>query len=244
MKQYIFLLFTTILFLFGCQDKEGPVGPSLSGDIIGRVQVNDSTGNVGNLSGVLVQLEGTNYLTYSDSSGVWKLTGVKTGTYIISCTKQGYSTAKNTSFQFVGGNQPANGGFFTLYQLPSRFVKTLSTPKVNQNVISIKGTLSTVLSGYSTQFVLTYAGFDSSASLLPAKFIIWTHNFVQATDTFTVSFDINTLKSLGAKSGSKLYFVSFAAVNTYAGYYDIVKQEFIFTGLSLTPSNIVSIVVP
>jgi Carboxypeptidase regulatory-like domain len=244
MNKNIFVFLIISVVLSACQGKEGPVGPSLTGDVVGTVKVIDTAGNNANLNGVLIQLEGTQYSAYSDSTGLWRLVGVKTGTYVLSCSRQGFSTAKNTSFQVVGGPQPADASYFYLYQIPSTYVKLLDPPQLNQHVLTLTGRLSSIPGPNYSHAIFVFVGIDSSATSLPIKYLTAASQYFAPADTFNIQLNFDYFGTVGLKRGSKLYFVAYTSANTYAGYWDVATQKFVYSGLCSTPSNIVSLIVP
>ena len=252
MKIHSIALLIMTIILFGCEGPAGtngpagPMGPAgsvLTGDIVGRVYIYNSLDEPTEFGGALIKIEGTTYSTISDSTGKWKLKGVKSGTYVISCSKVGFSIDKNVGFQLVGGDTPASGGFFELYKLPTRYVSSLEIPQPYQNGVSIVGTLSSPLNVNEAQMVFTFVGYDSIPSILAYNYITYSFNVAMSTPTFNIVFNSSIFINAKIKSGTKLYFVSHTVANTYAGYPDF-DAGFVLTGLCEQPSNVVSYIVP
>ena len=152
--------------------------------------------------------------------------------------------SKNTSFQFIGGIEPTDASYFYLYQIPSIYVKALKAPLLNQDILTISGSLSSIPGPNYSQAIVIFAGPDSNATSLANKHLsVYSQNFA-ATDTFSTQLYFGFFKTAGMTSGSKLYFVGYTAANTYSGYKDVATQQFIYSGLCSKPSNIVSLVVP
>jgi len=108
----------------------------------------------------------------------------------------------------------------------------------------ISGTLSSIPGPNYSHAIITFIGIDSNASTLQIKRLAVGTQYFQQTDTFSFQFNFDYFKTVGVKSGSKLYFVGYTSANTYAGYQDVATQQFVYSGLCSTPSNIVGFIVP
>lgn len=241
----IIMLFTMSIGCEGPAGPAGPIGPAgslLSGDILGRILIYDSLNVATDNSGALIKIDGTTHSTLSDSTGKWKFKGVKSGTYVITCSKPGFSTDKNISFQFVGGDTPAFGGTFELYKLPTIYVSSLEMPQPYQRGINIVGTLSSQLNPNKVQQVFLFYGYDSLPAILAYNYISFRFDIVSA-QSFNVYFDSSFFRNANIKSGTKIYFVAHTIASTYAGYYNF-DAAFVYTSLCEKPSNVVSYIVP
>ena len=242
MDKSILLATMVVCFFLGSQNKSDPVSPLMSGDIIGWVEL-DSVYSVSASKsvfpgGVLIQLEGTSYSAYSDSAGFWKISGVEIGTYNISASKPGFSTALIQSHPFVGGMEPDFAGYSVLYSIPSVYVKSIDSVRMNSTYLSVFGRLSsTVIS----QSVVIFLGTDSNLVHLQSNYLTFDENNTY-TDSFWGGFDLDVLKTQGVNSGSKVYLVAYTL--NRGAYRDVTTQRTMFTALCSTPSEIVSCVIP
>src|ERR1043165_9958033 len=106
----IFLLFLLLLVAAGCSDSNNATtettggGVGSSGDFLGNLRLYDHRGRpMVDRSGAKVQLEGTSFSAITDKNGDWVIHNVPTRTYAISFSKENFSTRRNPSYTFVGG---------------------------------------------------------------------------------------------------------------------------------------------
>jgi hypothetical protein len=94
----------------GATGASGTPGPSLTGSITGHIVLYDEYGGqqFGNESAakVYVYVDGTTTavdLVNADSAGVYTISNVQTGTYIMTFTCPGYGLMQRNAFGFTGG---------------------------------------------------------------------------------------------------------------------------------------------
>ncbi len=97
MKLCLFAILMVAVSFYGCS--EDPVASNSNnsglGTLVGKVYIYDAFANwVPNQTGVTVTLEGTSYTTTSDSTGIWTITNIPSGTYVVVYSKSGYVSKK------------------------------------------------------------------------------------------------------------------------------------------------------
>ncbi|MDP4231264.1 MAG: carboxypeptidase-like regulatory domain-containing protein [Bacteroidota bacterium] len=104
MKILLVLPLVLLAFALGCNKTTTIVAPEVVGDLKGTVYLSDAHGgDVQDKSGVYVLAEGTSISAVSDTGGNWILHDLPSRTYVLSFSKAGYGTMKNTSFSFLAG---------------------------------------------------------------------------------------------------------------------------------------------
>ena len=132
-----FTILGMLLFIVaGCMESrvnstEDLPGSQFRGSV--RLQAEDNSFEI-NKNLVLVRLEGTGFETLTDTAGKWTLNLVPQGTYTISYSKPGYSTAKRFSVR-CDGKFPVIVKPMTLAQLPSYSVDVIETTVLNDSLI-------------------------------------------------------------------------------------------------------------
>lgn len=228
----------------GATGATGPAGPSLSGQAIGFVTyIYDVNGlSLADKSGVTVSVDGTNISTTTDASGRYVLP-LTTGTYNITYSKPSYAISKYIGYQFVGGDNPTvcYGGY--LSQIPSFTVsnlsKTTSTGTIDLTA-TISGTLPTGM-----RKVRFFVGTSPNVSSNPLNYLYTTDDYVLSTSTsMSTGISTSTLNGYGITKGQTIYIVAYADGYISTSYVDLNTNRQIYTALNLTPSSVISVVVP
>lgn len=250
LRATILFIFCTLI-LIGCDSEIAPYDLT-KGDIIGSVVIMDTLNqSVLNPAGVTVRIEGTNYVTISDSNGYWQLNDVPLGTYILDYERADAGRKKVFNVQHVG-----NG---TLY-LGSQ--KLLQRPRVAVDVVlrgfSAEGKAEFTVSISSG--ILIYAPNRALKAILylskddkidPMK-NVYEYKFIssysiQDTTGYSVILNKVALLNIGYKSGDKIFVLGTVSLvenfNDY-GYYDYFLRKFIYTGLGLNYSPVYSFILP
>jgi hypothetical protein len=238
--KYSIVLFAS-LSLLGCKGDPGPAGPTLSGDIVGKVNLyGENTLPLIDKSDVKVSIDENSYSTLSSSDGLWKLEGIPAGIHTLVFSKKGFYTEKNFGFQFVGGGTYYYGSQY-LVQIPSVTVKqlTLTGPDSNNN-IHFQVTLS------SADSIYTYVGiiFDKTPiSSSPTVTFLFTELLYIPADSITFSFATQfgdyVKGEYGLSTGSQLYARAYVMpngnyydnYNPSTGKYELYDQEITFSNL-------------
>jgi len=254
MKSVLFTIFLAGLaaFIVSCKGNDGaqgPAGPTLTGSLSGYVYLVDQNDNLlTNRSGVTVSIGGTNLSTTSDSTGKWTLNNVSTGVYQITFSKSGYDSFILPTNQFVGGGSVNIADIYLVqrqtFGVTTSTIKDSSISVYNGTVLWMTDSLSSPV--YTTgKRVFIFVGTSPSVSSDPA-----TYQYAVAVNPNAVAkaitrlFSSQELVSAGFPSGSTVYFVSYGTSEYYSSYRDTATGHTFYTGLSYTPSNVVSAVVP
>jgi len=110
MMAKIFFLLALVFGIAGCSDNNtssanGNSGAA-TGDLYGSVILTDYRGRyIADKSGVLVQFEGTAHSAITDANGKWAIHDLPTRTYIISFSKTGFTTWRDSSYSYIGGGK-------------------------------------------------------------------------------------------------------------------------------------------
>ena len=243
--QYIYIyLLVFMSMILGCKGEPGPVGPSgssLIGDIEGYAGLIHEYGVVySNHLGITVSLEGTNNSTETDSTGWWRLTGVKSGTYTIVFQKTGYFTQKIYGVQFVGG-----GVFYLtqiydtpiLYELPAFSIKSIKYEHT-QYYLTISGEITSSTRYGRYVFVL----FDSVRTIAKNNFMGWTNIYVQS-DSTNFSWSLENYY-LPFKSGQWIYIRSYPGNWGSNSGFDPITRKRITTNVGDPSTPLDSIYIP
>lgn len=225
----------------GKDGKDGVNAQSLTGEAIGFVNLYEIEGTlIKDRSGVTISVEGNTNSTTSDSNGRFVLSNLKTGTYNLVFSKQGFGTGKYIGFQFVAGGGGQTLTSAILSKIPS-FNVTGLTAKITSGIITLTGSLSGTLPTGS-KYVMIFAGTTSNVSSTPANYLYYQQISIEGTST-TLS---TTLYTTLFSKGQTIYVNAYASpINYYAGWYiDLITGRYNWPSLGTTSSNIVSVVVP
>jgi len=226
-------LVSGLLSMMGCKGEEGPAGPSLSGAIMGNVVLADSLGNPkSNHSGASVWIEGATDTVMTDSTGYWRLTGVRTGIYTIVMRKAGYGHMKLPSTQFVGGGN-LYVGKVSLVAGPSYVLQGVgavigvATPSLTVN--GSTATHSTV-----TRSVVIYIGHEPVDPYRPVTYIDTLRAIILNTNDI---FNSRTILTRNAPwnfaEGDTAFILVYPVSPGYRGYIDPESGRQVFsTGIS------------
>lgn len=200
-------------------------------------------------SGILVQCEGTSFSAITDSNGFWEINNLPTSTYSISFSKAGYSTFKNTSFQFIGGGIQQYKFSVILFQ-PITFSYTLDAltrPTLTNKSWYIFGHTSDNAPdsvNINILYILSHSPtieIEEAASSASA----FTDYLNTKLSTHDTSFSLKTPIQSGLdqfRYGDTVYVRAFPYLYTQS-YYDVVSKKSIITGYG-PGSNVLSAIVP
>ena len=243
--KYSIILFVS-LALLGCKGDPGPAGPTLSGDIVGNVDLYTQTGvPLVDKSNVQVSID-QNYATaLTSSDGFWKLSGIPAGIHTFTFSKTGFFTRKIFDMQFVGGGTYYWGSSY-LAIIPTVNVSQLTIigPDSN-NYIHIQGRLSSADSLYSYVGII----FDKTPiSSSPTVTFLFTEEIFIQPDSTSFSYDAQISDYVkgeyGLSTGSQLFARAYVmAYNSYYDNYNPSTRRYELYDQDITFSNLQSITI-
>lgn len=245
--KYSFLIAVIFFYLSGCMGDPGPAGPTLSGDIAGRIYLYTDNGlRLQDNSGVQVSIEGSIISTLSLSDGSWKLSGVPAGIYTIVFSKPGFIANKYFNIQFVGG------GTLSVYSNSLAQISTISvtqfklTKSNTNNSLNIQGKISSADS-LSRTIMILFSKVPISVSPTMSYLFSMSAWIQPDSTTFSQVFNIYDYMrtEYGLPSGTNLYAIAFAlprggyysSYNPLSDIYEVYNSGILF-------SNIESILIP
>jgi Carboxypeptidase regulatory-like domain len=240
-KSSLFFALVIVCLLAGCKHADNTVGPTANatGSLVVNIDLMQQDRTfAGNKSGVEVSLQGTSLSAVTDSSGYFRFTALKAGTYSIVFSKFGFGTTELKSYQFVPNDTFPPVVIETLFQIPSYYASELSAV-VLDSTVKIDGALSD--SGSYQKLAIIFVGKDSTiVDYDHSAFYIFAQ-VPSDSSQFYGSITAQTFHSFGLQSGSVAYLVA----RTYVGlatYTDSTGKE-IYTSFN---SNVTrtSVVVP
>jgi len=133
--------------------------------IAGSVKLYDDMKNLQPKDGMMVKIEGTTFVAYTDTAGIYQFEEVPYGTYNLSYEKDGYGTYKQIGFIHSndGDGKPAVVPAATLGKTSSTTVTDLSV-KINADTIRLTSTISPAGTSDSARNVRYFFGADTTVS--------------------------------------------------------------------------------
>jgi hypothetical protein len=229
-----------IFFFLSC--KTQPDGPEGTAMVKGQVNLLDAdSGYMPPYNAIQVSLEGTNYSTVTDDSGLFELDGIPQGTYDVRFSKAGYGDVRwiGTSIQ-GGGNSPIylneqsnnpSSRALTLYK-QSDLITTLTSASIKDSALPtnsgiyapyvwLEGQYSCSHSLSTNRYqIAVYFSHQSSVSAEPGHydwFECWGTGGWWPWNTATLSYNLpivlGDLQSVGFNSGDSVYVACYGAPN-------------------------------
>ncbi|HUI29020.1 MAG TPA: carboxypeptidase regulatory-like domain-containing protein [Candidatus Acidoferrales bacterium] len=240
-KSNLLIVLMIACLVAGCKRPDNAVGPTTgtTGSLVGNIDLMQQDRTfAGNGEGVQVSIQGTSLSTTTDTSGYFKFSDLKAGTYRIIFHKSGFGTAELESYQFVPNDTFSPVVFQILFQIPSYYASALRVV-VLDSTVTIHGCLSD--SGSYQKLALIFVGMDSTiADYNHSAFYIFAQ-IPSDSSQFYGSIATQTFHNFGLQSGS----VAYLAARTYVGlatYTDSTGKE-IYTSFNPNVTR-ASIVVP
>ena len=137
-----FILLLGLLWMHGCE-VEGPAGidgPWVTGTLQGTIDVTDEFGrDIEDKSGFTVKVENTSLSATTDQDGYWRIDSLQTGTYDISCSKQGFVTSRVVAYSFIGGGTATLGtNYPRIFPVSTTEIGNLTLEMQEQDVITVR----------------------------------------------------------------------------------------------------------
>ncbi len=237
------------LSIAGCTGSTGPAGPSLTGSMTGFVTLFQSDGSrASDHSGVIVCIQGTSRSAMTDSTGKWTISGVSTGTYNVTYTKQSYGMSEQQGVQFVGGDIACYAGKIIMAQ-PPFFLVALDPVKTiaDSNALYVSFTTAGVAKGIEIAFLIA-VGTDSSVSASDPTKYLYSAIFTNVSNSGAANVFASTLGSAGFTSGTPAYVVAYPLCYynggfEYSSYLDHATGRTGYTSLGAA-SSVIRLIVP
>ncbi|MCX7728833.1 MAG: carboxypeptidase-like regulatory domain-containing protein [Bacteroidia bacterium] len=251
MKNLIMIFGITVLTLLSCKKKEepqgpqGPPGPSLSGNLVGYVDVYDSYGALQKLDSVLVNVTGRSAGSLTDTLGKFTITNLTTGTYELNFSKPNYQSTKIPSLNFVGGGTQYISNRIAITQAPSFTISNLGFSNVFG---TISYTITASASDVKARKVIMFLSKNSNVSSSPSSYAGSLIANIAAGSTNAIgTISASTLSQLGFNSGDVVYAIVYpiSNANNASVYFDVNSGKMFYNNINtLGASPVVNFMVP
>ncbi len=244
MKKLSLLSLMLALIFLGCKKKEGaqgpqgPAGPSLSGTLVGYVDVYDSYGTLQKSDSVTVSIVGKSNLSLTDSSGRFSMSNLSTGIYEVNFSKPSYQSTKIVSLNFVGGGTQYITNRIGITQAP---VFTLSSINFSNTFGTITYTLTASASDTKARKSIVFLSKSynvSSSNYMGTQIANITAGGSNAIGTISAT----NLYQMGINSGDAVYAIAYpiSNANNASTYYDTNTGKTFYNNLNLSGATSVS----
>lgn len=238
-KCRIFIVSTVLIVLIACNKEESLQLPTAT--LSGIIRTTDEFGYLVKVEGIIVDVTDGVYTgtTFTDRQGRYSISGIPTGVYDITLTREGFGTRKNFSRLILGGNLPV---YFNENMSEISSTRVLSFQAVADTLlkqIKVSGTINISSTDDSTRFVAVFLNSDSSVSFSNYKEY---HDLRRFTgSTFSDQFKTDLVFSHGDTAYLVAYGVGFGGLQ---GYFEPGTRRNYFTNLNPYPSEKVMVIVP
>ena len=235
-----------LLLFFGCKGDPGPAGPTLSGNITGRVNLYADNGSrLLDQSGMQLSIDGSSLSCVTSPDGSWQLTGVSAGIYTLVFSKAGFMTKKVSNIQFVGGGTYFFG-FISFAQIPPLSVTRLDiTGPDSTHAFHLRGYVSKADSiDHYIALIYDKAPIEISSTI---SFLFYDVIFL-SHDSTAFSFPLNVgayaKDEYRLATGSTLYLRAYALANYADPNYNSATNKLEIYNPEIPYSNLASLIVP
>jgi hypothetical protein len=236
----------------GANGTNGTNGTGLYGNITGNVIITNQFGiAVTNdyTAGYIKLVNSTSNAkvdsVVANSSGVYSIDSIPSGTYNMICVYPGYGMSETLNIVMTGGTRPYD---IKLAAIPDFNVSTAldsiwnGVIKRDSGYVYIAGTITA--NDTSARTILVFVGNSSSVSSAPGAY-----NFVANltippnASTYALTISLNTFYINGLEPNSTAYFAIYGAANNYAygDYTNYTYGQIVYTAIS---SSAVTITTP
>jgi hypothetical protein len=150
------ILMLGLVWMQACE-VEGPAGidgPWVTGTLEGTIIVTDEFGvGIEDKSGFTVKVENTFLSAVTDQDGYWRIDSLHTGTYNITCSKQGFVTSRYIAYSYIGGGTANLNSFFWMSLPSTTEIEDLTLEMQEQDVITIHARIYPLPSREQTRMV-------------------------------------------------------------------------------------------
>jgi hypothetical protein len=196
-------------------------------------------------SGITVQIDSGGARTITDPTGHWAITGLHTGTYTISISKEGFGIYKLFGLQYVGGATTYAPGPIELGRVPTDYTVSsleIDSAKNNPTWIALKAVSSPLPDWVAPTFLV---GRAPSVSSDPATYQlpVWTTATANGVSTGGVA--VSTLVSLGFKRGDRIFITACMGNSKFGNlYWNPIFNVTVDPTMSSVHSNVISVTLP
>lgn len=248
MKHLNWLVGMAVLSMTACK-KEGPQGPqgpqgvpgpSLSGSLVGYVDVYDSYGTVQKSDSVTVSITSLSKSAITDSLGKFTITNLNTGTYEITISKPSYQSTKIPSLNFVGGGTQYLTNRIAITAVPSF---TLSSLNFTNNFGIISYTVTASASDSKSRKVIIFLSTDSNVSSSPSSYKgVIVGNISAGGSTAIGTISSTVLSQLNVSSGSTVYGIAYpiSSADKASTYFDVNTGRTFYNNINTSGATPIS----
>ena len=248
-----FILMLGLLWMQGCE-VEGPAGidgPWVTGTLQGTIDVTNEFGrDMEDKSGFTVKVENTSLSATTDQDGYWRIDSLHTGTYDISCSKQGFVTNRIVAYSFIGGGTTTLGSYYSrMFPASTTGIEDLTLQIQEQDMITIRARIYPVPNQEQPRMISLFLYHTTDVS----------HDHYLYTDYFTpyyrdvdengyFTYDLDTwylLQDIYVDNISNYYVKAYGISRYDYGYPDINTGLYVYPSLNLEgASNVAPLTVP
>lgn len=229
----------------GPQGAQGASGPSLSGSLVGYMDLYDSYGYMQKSDSVAISVVGKSNTAISDSTGRFTIANLTTGTYEVDFNRTNYQPTKLPSVNFVGGGTQYFGAKIQMTKAPTF---SLSAASISTTTISVTYTISASATDTKPRKIIVFCGTHSSVSSSPLNYLTTTiNNIAMGNISCTGTIPLNTIYDLGFVSGQTAYFIAYpiSVASNASTYLDVSTGKTIYNNINVSGATpTFSILVP
>lgn len=251
MKKTLSALLAILMALTACKKKEGPqgpqgpAGPSLSGNLVGYVDVYDSYGTLLKSDSVIVSVTGHSNSAMTDTSGKFVISNLSTGVYEINFSRTNFQSTKIPSLNFVGGGTQYITNRISITQAPAF---TLSSLGFSNVFGTISYTVTASNSDPKTRKSIIFFSKNPNVSNLPSTYIgNMIANIGANSSTSIGTISSSNLSQMGINSGEVVYAIAYpiSNANNASVYFDTNTGRAFYNNLNLSgATTITSFIAP
>lgn len=238
--------------LTGCSGKDGdpgptgPAGPNLTGALVGFVNPVDQYGDLLAKSGVTVTLDGVTpaLTTTTNADGRYEFANVRNGTYNFTFSRTGLASTRRIGVGHIGGDQPTFLGTSFVSEPSTTVVGNVSVDRIRNDIeLDIPFSNSGAPEDAFLDFVV-YASSSPGTTAANGVFLASPYGYLGFSNSTEARISKSRLNASGFASGTRVYAVVYGAPRYRNSYTDPSTGRVVYSGLSATPSNQVSFIVP
>ena len=219
----------------------GPAGPVLTGNISGYVILTDQYGSpvTTNLKSAYVLLfdahSGSRLdSVYADSTGLYNLSNVGTGTYTMIAKMAGFGNCVHQNVTFAASTLNIDSKLSAIPDFNVNSVDSIRY-KVSNNSVNIYGKITP---DPHQRTLLVFVGNANNVSANPADYVFVSGQAVgENAGTYDIAIGFNSFANSGYVSGNTVYFAIYGASNNYSNgdFTDYPTGRIVYTAIGTVP---------